>query len=130
MEMIGLRAIRKKKKLSQLKVAMDLNISREALSLYETGKRNPGNEMLIQMSRYFNVSIDYLILGHEFIPLWELSSAYIESISRIATPSFPDIRRLGIIPGKFEKSLDKSAQQCYNIEAVGKTYSIWVWRSW
>ena len=69
MEMIGLRAIRKKKKLSQLKVAMDLNISREALSLYETGKRNPGNEMLLQMSRYFNVSIDYLILGHEFIPL-------------------------------------------------------------
>lgn len=69
MEMIGLRAIRKKKKLSQLKVAMDLNISREAFSLYETGKRNPGNEMLIQMSRYFNVSIDYLILGHEFIPL-------------------------------------------------------------
>ncbi len=69
MEMIGLRAIRKKKKLSQLKVAMDLNISREALSLYETGKRNPGNEMLIQMSRYFNVSIDYLILGHEFTPL-------------------------------------------------------------
>lgn len=69
MEMIGLRAIRKKKKLSQLKVVMDLNISREALSLYETGKRNPGNEMLIQMSRYFNVSIDYLILGHEFTPL-------------------------------------------------------------
>ena len=69
MEMIGLRAIRKKKKLSQLKVAMDLNISREALSLYETGKRNPGKEMLIQKSRYFNVSIDYLILGHEFIPL-------------------------------------------------------------
>ena len=69
MEMIGLRAIRKKKKLSQLKVAMDLNISREALSLYETGKRNLGNEMLIQMSRYFNVSIDYLILGHEFTPL-------------------------------------------------------------
>ena len=69
MQMIGLRAIRKKKKLSQLKVAMDLNISREALSLYETGKRNPGNEMLIQMSRYFNVSIDYLILGHEFTPL-------------------------------------------------------------
>lgn len=69
MEMIGLRAIRKKKKLSQLKIAMDLNISREALSLYETGKRNLGNEMLIQMSRYFNVSIDYLILGHEFTPL-------------------------------------------------------------
>ena len=30
MEMIGLRAIRKKKKLSQLKVAKELNISPEA----------------------------------------------------------------------------------------------------
>ena len=68
MEMIGLRAIRKKKKLSQLKVAMDLNISREALSLYETGKRNPGNDMLVKMSQYFHVSIDYLILGHDFSP--------------------------------------------------------------
>ena len=66
--MKGLREIRKKKKLSQLKVAMDLNISREALSYYENGKRNPDTKMLIAMSRYFNVSIDYLITGEEFIP--------------------------------------------------------------
>ncbi len=64
--MIGLREIRKKKRLSQLKVAMDLNISREALSYYETGKRNPDLNMLISMSRYFNVSIDYLITGKDF----------------------------------------------------------------
>ena len=47
---------------------MDLNISREALSYYENGKRNPDTKMLIAMSRYFNVSIDYLITGEEFIP--------------------------------------------------------------
>ena len=35
--LIGLKLIRKKKKLSQLRVAMDLNISREALSYYENG---------------------------------------------------------------------------------------------
>ena len=68
MKMEGLRAIRKKKRYSQLKVAFDLNISREALSLYENGKRNPGNEMLVRMSRYFDVSIDYLICGYEFVP--------------------------------------------------------------
>ena len=34
--MLGLYAIRKKKGYSQLKVAMDLNISREAISYYET----------------------------------------------------------------------------------------------
>ncbi|MBE6618812.1 MAG: helix-turn-helix transcriptional regulator [Ruminococcaceae bacterium] len=64
--MVGLKQIRKKKGYSQLKVAMDLNISREALSYYETGKRNPDLEMLIALSDYFRVSIDYLIRGKEF----------------------------------------------------------------
>ena len=66
MKMIGLKEIRKKKRYNQLKVAMDLSISREALSHYETGKRSPDIEMLVQLSKYFNVSIDYLITGNEF----------------------------------------------------------------
>lgn len=66
MEMIGLREIRKKKKLSQVKVSMDLNICREALSHYENGRRSPDIDMLVKMSEYFNVSIDYLIRGEEF----------------------------------------------------------------
>lgn len=68
MEMRGLKEIRKKRKLNQLKVAMDLSISREALSFYENGKRSPDINMLVRLSDYFNVSIDYLILGKEFVP--------------------------------------------------------------
>lgn len=64
--MIGLKEIRKKKNLNQLKVALDLHISREALSHYENGKREPSLAMLVQMSNYFNVSIDYLITGKDF----------------------------------------------------------------
>ena len=64
--LIGLKLIRKKNKLSQLRVAMDLNISREALSYYENGKRSPDIGMLRLLSDYFNVSIDYLINGKEF----------------------------------------------------------------
>ncbi len=64
--MKGLREIRKKKGYSQLKVAFDLNISREALSYYENGKRSPDIEMLCRLSDYFNVSIDYLIRGKDF----------------------------------------------------------------
>ena len=64
--MLGLRLIRKQRKYSQLKVAFDLNISREALSHYETGKRSPDVQMLRQLSRYFNVSIDFLSNGVEF----------------------------------------------------------------
>ena len=66
MEMLGLKEIRKKKKLNQLKVAYDLSISREAISYYENGKRSPNLELLVKFSEYFNVSIDYLITGKEF----------------------------------------------------------------
>ena len=66
--MRGLRKIRIKKGYTQLKVAMDLNISREALSYYENGKRSPDLQMLVLMSDYFDVSIDYLITGKEFSP--------------------------------------------------------------
>ena len=64
--MIGLKTIRKKRNLNQQKVAMDLNISREALSYYENGKREPSLQLLVQMSDYFNVSFNYLITGEEF----------------------------------------------------------------
>jgi len=63
---IGLKKARKLKNLNQQKVAMDLNISREALSHYENGKREPSLTLLVQMSEYFNVSINYLITGIEF----------------------------------------------------------------
>jgi len=63
---IGLKKIREQQNLNQQKVAIDLNISREALSHYETGKREPSLALLVQMSEYFNVSINYLITGEEF----------------------------------------------------------------
>ena len=64
--MIGLKNIRKMKNLNQQKVALDLNLSREALSHYENGKREPSLNTLVLMSKYFNVSINYLITGKEF----------------------------------------------------------------
>ena len=58
--------IRKQRNLNQQKVALDLNITREALSHYENGKREPSLAMLNKLSAYFNVSIDFLINGEEF----------------------------------------------------------------
>lgn len=48
--MVGLREIRRKKKLSQQRVALDLNITREALSHYENGARDSSRAMLVQLS--------------------------------------------------------------------------------
>ena len=64
--LIGLKNVRKQRKLNQLKVALDLNISREALSHYENGKRSPDIDMLRRLSEYFDVSIDFLVNGEEF----------------------------------------------------------------
>lgn len=64
--LIGLKKIRKEKGFSQLKVALDLNMSREALSYYENGKRNPDIQTLKLFSKYFNVSIDFLINGKDY----------------------------------------------------------------
>ena len=64
--MKGLKQIRKQKGFNQLYVATKLNFSREALSYYENGKREPSFATLNAMSKLFNVSIDYLINGKDF----------------------------------------------------------------
>ena len=57
MKMIGLRLIRKEKKYNQLKVAMDLSISREALSYYENGKRGIPLELMDAWLRILRIEI-------------------------------------------------------------------------
>ena len=56
-----LKELRKSKKISQLKLAMDLNLSQNSISRYETGDREADYETLIKLADYFDVSIDYLL---------------------------------------------------------------------
>ncbi len=56
-----LKEIRKAKKISQLKLAMDLNMNQNTISRYETGEREPGINELIKIADYFNISVDYLL---------------------------------------------------------------------
>ena len=56
-----LKELRKKKGLSQLRLATELNTTQNTVSRYETGEREPGIDELIKIADYFNVSVDYLI---------------------------------------------------------------------
>ena len=56
-----LKELRKAKGISQLKLAMDLNMNQNTISRYETGEREPGINELIRIADYFNVTIDYLL---------------------------------------------------------------------
>ena len=56
-----LKELRKEKGISQLKLAMDLSTNQNTISRYETGEREADYKMLIKLSDYFDVSIDYLL---------------------------------------------------------------------
>ena len=56
-----LKFLRKKLGISQLKLAMDLNMNQNSISRYETGEREADSATLIKFADYFNVSIDYLL---------------------------------------------------------------------
>lgn len=56
-----LRELRRARHITQLKLAIDLNMSQNTISRYERGKRAPGIAELILIADYFHVSIDYLL---------------------------------------------------------------------
>ena len=56
-----LKELRKAKKVSNLKLAFDLNMNQNTISRYETGEREADYASLIKIADYFDVSIDYLL---------------------------------------------------------------------
>lgn len=56
-----LRQIRMQNKISQLKLALDLNLNQNSISRYENGDREADYDTLVRIADYFNVSLDYLL---------------------------------------------------------------------
>ena len=56
-----LRKIRKKRGISQLKLAFDLNMNQNTISRYENMEREADYKTLIKFADYFDVSLDYLL---------------------------------------------------------------------
>ena len=56
-----LKELREKRGISQLKLAMDLGLTQNSVSRYESGMREADYKTLVALADYFNVSIDYLL---------------------------------------------------------------------
>ena len=56
-----IRELRKARRITHLKMALDLDMSQNTISRYESGEREPGIAELIRIADYFRVSIDYLV---------------------------------------------------------------------
>lgn len=67
-----LKELRKSRNITQEELASYLKVSRPTIAGYETKDRQPDFEKLVKLSRYFNVSVDYLLTDHEESPLTPL----------------------------------------------------------
>lgn len=56
-----LQRLRKNKNISQEELAEIMNVSRQAVSKWESGQSIPDIDKLVEISNYFNVSVDNLL---------------------------------------------------------------------
>lgn len=57
----NLRQLRIEANIGQVELAKKLGVSKGIISLWENGLREPNMSSLISISKFFNVSIDYLV---------------------------------------------------------------------
>lgn len=58
---IRLKELRKLRKMTQQRLAIELNMNQNTISRYESGEREADYQTLIRFADLFNVSIDYLL---------------------------------------------------------------------
>ena len=56
-----IKKLRKEKKITQIRLSIELEVSQETISSYEKGKYYPSAAMLIKLRDIFGVSIDYIL---------------------------------------------------------------------
>lgn len=57
---LRLKELRERDSLSQAALAKQLGVSQSTVGMWESGKNNPEYETLIKISKFFNVSVDFL----------------------------------------------------------------------
>ena len=65
--MVGtkIRELRRKRNMIQSDMAKLINVHPSAIAMWESGKRQPEREKLVQISKLFNVTVDWLLAEDE-----------------------------------------------------------------
>lgn len=83
-----LKELRELKDLDQQDLADYLHVSRSTIAGYETGRREPDYDKLLQIADFFEVSVDYLLTGKprtEFIAFPSTAEAEAKLDLRVLT---------------------------------------------
>lgn len=108
--MNNIKNLRTKKNILQTKLALDLNLTQEAISSYETERVTPSADILIKLADYFHTNIDYLLCRTDYdLPISELkpnniSNFQFEFLTKLNKLSTTDKAR---IEGYLEALIDK-----------------------
>lgn len=57
----NIRTLREGRSLTQKSLGQIIGVAESTISLYESGKRQPPQDVLIKLANYFSVSVDYLL---------------------------------------------------------------------
>ena len=84
-----IQVLRKKKGLTQLQLSFKINVSESHLRAIETGIRGASIDLLIECSEFFQVTLDYLVLGKtdpdkaEMMMQLDILSNHIEQLRKL-----------------------------------------------
>lgn len=81
--------------ITQLQLAKELNMTRQAVSLYLTGQALPAIDKLLIICEYFNVSSDYL-LGITENPTRDTNKQFITDYTKLSAESIEQLHELNI----------------------------------
>lgn len=73
--------LRKSRKLTQKQLADELGVAQSTIGMLEKNERGAGNDLLIKIAKYFNVSTDYLLSTEEKL---DMAMDVIDKIKLIA----------------------------------------------
>lgn len=66
--MDNLKALRESKKITQSQLGEHIGAKKSAISLWESGKRQPDQETLVRLANFFGVTVDYLLGRNDPLP--------------------------------------------------------------
>ena len=73
--MKNLKIIRNKRNINQVRLAMEIGVTQETISAYESGKALPSADTLIKMAKLLHTNIDYLLDLTDFdLPINEIDT--------------------------------------------------------
>ena len=107
-----IRELRKQKGVSQAVVAEYLGITKQAYSLYETGKREPDFDSLLKLAEYFGTDTDSLLYGSNTtaVPDSRLKFALFGD-TEIDDDDLDDVKRLAKLHLELRRSKEKDSEK-------------------